>query len=397
MRPSQYRLRPGHVHAHARRLLLDGLRLRDHKSSVRASLLASLLLLAALSHPSLCCACALHPERPCYQSVRNSLHANLPGKQSTLTGYLLESFLESLPDWLLRSPQPCAIDLHQRCFYGRKTTRGCTRGKSKKGTTKFFTYATLAILSPAGRFTLGLVAVYPRMLLQNIVAELLGQARRAGLCVSHLMLDREFGSAEVISLLQRQGLAFLMAAQKCGKKKEAGNRRFFEPDSVLGWHEHSWTTPRRVWDFKEGKRKEKGKLTVKVDVCVARGGGKKPRLVYYCAGLRRWSAAQVKESYRKRFGIESGYRQLGECLARTSSPDSRVRLLLVGVALLLLNVWAYLHADILAGGAVGERHLRLDLLRLTVLRTLVMLEILKPSEPSWRTQQPIPECFATNT
>ena len=199
MRQSQYTLRPAHVHAHARKLLIGKLRLVDYKNSVPAALLASLLLIAALSNCSLCCACALHPEHPCYQSARNALHANLKPKQATLLGYLLEALLDSVPPWLLATPHPCAIDLHQRCYYGKKSTKGCTRGKSKKGTKKFFTYATLALLSPQGRFTLGLVPVYPKMLLQNIVSQLLDQAQQAGLRIDYLMLDREFGSAEVTS------------------------------------------------------------------------------------------------------------------------------------------------------------------------------------------------------
>ena len=43
--------------------------------------------------------------------------------------------------------------------------------------------------------------------------------------------------------------------------------------------------------------------------------------------------------FRKRFGIETSYRQLGEGLAQTTSRDRRYRLLRVGLALLLRNVW----------------------------------------------------------
>lgn len=394
MRQSYFTLRPAHVHARARALLVGRLRLKDYKSSIPAVLLASLLIVAALSNSSLCCACSLHPRHPCYQSARNALHANLKGKkQATLLQEILGAMLDGVPDWLLRGPLPTAIDLHQRCFYGKKTTKGCTRGKSKKGTNKFFTYATLALLSPEGRFTLGLAPVFPKQLLQNTVAELLRQARAAGLTIDYLMLDREFGSAEVISLLQGKGLRFLIAAQKHGKKKDTGNRRFFETGCRLGWHEHTWTTPKRVWDFEAKKRKERGSLTVKVDTCVAEGGGKRPLLVYYAEGLRSWSSAQVKEAYRRRFGIETGYRQLGECLARTSSRDWKVRLLLVGVALVLLNLWACLHAEFLASGPRGKRQPHLHLLRLTLLRILVLVEILGPSRTHWQTQQPIPEDF----
>jgi hypothetical protein len=213
--------------------------------------------------------------------------------------------------------------------------------------------------------------------------------------IDYLMLDREFGSAEVICLPQGKGLRFLIAAQKHGKKKETGNRRFFEADCRVGWHKYSWTTPRRVWDFKQKQRKERGKLTVQVEVCVASGNQKRPRLVYYAQGLLPWSSARVKGAYRRRFGIETGHRQLGQCLARTSSRDRKVRLLLVGIALVLLNVWAQLHAELLADGPRGKRQPQLYLLRLTLLRILVLLEILRPSQPHWQTQQPLLDAFTS--
>ena len=49
---------------------------------------------------------------------------------------------------------------------------------------------------------------------------------------------------------------------------------------------------------------------------------------------RRW--------YRKRFGIESSYRQMREGKARTTATDGAYRLLLVGVALVLRQAWVWL-------------------------------------------------------
>ncbi len=48
---------------------------------------------------------------------------------------------------------------------------------------------------------------------------------------------------------------------------------------------------------------------------------------------------RVVLDYRTRFGIETSYRQLGECLARTTSDDPVYRLLLVGVSLLIRAWW----------------------------------------------------------
>jgi hypothetical protein len=43
--------------------------------------------------------------------------------------------------------------------------------------------------------------------------------------------------------------------------------------------------------------------------------------------------------YRQRFGIETSYRQLNTVRARTSSRDPGLRLLLVGLALALVNLY----------------------------------------------------------
>lgn len=46
------------------------------------------------------------------------------------------------------------------------------------------------------------------------------------------------------------------------------------------------------------------------------------------------------ETYRRRFGIESSYRQINQARLRTSSRSPELRLLAVAIALLLRNLWA---------------------------------------------------------
>ena len=94
-----------------------------------------------------------------------------------------------------------------------------------------------------------------------------------------------------------------------------------------------------------------GKLTVHVKACVARGRDGKP-LVYLAFGLGKWTPEQVVRAYRRRFGIEASYRQLGQCLARTCSRSERLRL--VGVALVLGNLWGGCTPRCSAGGVVRD-------------------------------------------
>ena len=56
----------------------------------------------------------------------------------------------------------------------------------------------------------------------------------------------------------------------------------------------------------------------------------------------RLDPTAVRNTYRTRFGIEASYRQLNQSRARTSTRDPLYRLLLVGLALFLRNVWQWL-------------------------------------------------------
>ena len=73
---------------------------------------------------------------------------------------------------------------------------------------------------------------------------------------------------------------------------------------------------------------------------------------------------KVAALYRKRFRIETSYRQMREGLAQTCSTDPVYRLLLVLIAFMLRNLWVWLHWALLAGrGENGKRVLRLELMR----------------------------------
>ena len=70
-------------------------------------------------------------------------------------------------------------------------------------------------------------------------------------------------------------------------------------------------------------------------------------------GLRPSAAQWVHETYRRRFGIESSYRQLHQARIRTCTRSPLLRLLYVAIALILRNVWVWLHREVLAQGRRG--------------------------------------------
>src|SRR5262249_34953171 len=76
--------------------------------------------------------------------------------------------------------------------------------------------------------------------------------------------------------------------------------------------------------------------------------------------------------YRKRFAIETSFRQAHQGRARTCTRNPVVRLLLVGVALVLRNVWVWLHYAVLSTPRRGNRRYNLD--RLTLRAMLLWLQ-----------------------
>ncbi len=103
---------------------------------------------------------------------------------------------------------------------------------------------------------------------------------------------------------------------------------------------------------------------------------------------------QLFDLYRRRFGIESGYRQLERVRARTASPSPALRLLLMGVALILLNVYFTLRQHWLTIQRYGSRLHRqwLTLRRLMFLlsRYVEQLFGVTPIEQSLRLESTIP-------
>ena len=64
---------------------------------------------------------------------------------------------------------------------------------------------------------------------------------------------------------------------------------------------------------------------------------------------------QIFDLYRRRFGMESGYRQMHQVRARTTSRNPALRVLLVGLALIIYNVYITLRQIYRTSRQYGRR------------------------------------------
>lgn len=123
----------------------------------------------------------------------------------------------------------------------------------------------------------------------------------------------------------------------------------------VGWHRHT---------LKNAKRQATLKICVAYRTHKNRKDGKrKQQKLLFAAWRISGSPQEIRERYRKRFGIESSYRQMRQARIYTCTRQPHLRLLFVAVALILRNLWVWLHAEHLAIGRGENARLRLELLR----------------------------------
>jgi hypothetical protein len=361
MRQSHYPLTPARVQAHAQDVLQKHLRLKDHGPKCRAGILWTVLLYAAARITSLAAACAGLRDAPSDTAVHDALLAGLPS-YAEAQRRLNRALQGDLPKALRRKLQPLAIDLILIPYHGLHLLDPdeIYRGQAKSGTTHFHAYATAYVIRKGLRFTVALTPVYKSEPLATVVARLLAQAAKAGVRPRYLLLDRGFCSVEVIRYLQRSRRPFLMPVPKRGRKadhpKGPSGTQIFASWKSSGWGQYTM--------MNAAKQKATFGVCVK---CRNRNGERgrhgREALVYaYGGGLQPTSYRWVQQTYRSRFAIETSYRQLHQARIRTTTRDPLLRLLYVGIALILRNVWVWLHWEVLAVRRRGQRRLNLSIL-----------------------------------
>jgi Transposase DDE domain len=361
MRPQNPTLTAPQVYRCAAAVLQDHLKLRDHGPKCRASVLITLLFYAAARITSLSDACKSLRDAPSDEAARLALIATLPDF-AALQRRLNAALAGNLPRALRRRPQRLAGDLVLIPYHGQplRDPDEIYRSAAKSGTSHFHAYATLYVVRDGYRFTVALTAVARGEPLEEVLKRLLRQAARVGIGCRLLLLDRGFYSVGVIRYLQAARYPFLMPVVCRGRQLD-------DPRGPSGTNVFlTWQSSGLGTYTLHDARGRPARVSICVKCRYYRGQWHrhgKQRLIYAFWGLQRPSFDWVRETYRQRFAIETTYRQLHQARIRTSTRDPVHRLLYVGIALILRNVWVWLHQMVLARPRRGRREVRLDLLR----------------------------------
>ena len=315
---------------------------------------------AAARITSLSDTCQRLRDAPSDETARQALLATLPD-YATLQRQL-NAAAGHLPKALRKHPQRLAIDLTLIPYHGQpfRDPAEIYRSQAKSGTSHFHAYATAYVVRKGQRYTVALTGVTKGEALKDVIRRLLRQAARVGIRPRLLLLDRGFYSVAVVRYLQAARHPFLMPVVCHGRSpKQSGGPTgsyVFRTWTKSGWSTYTLTNAK--------------KQTATVSICVKcrnyRGQwkrhGRQP-LIYAYWGYRPASPESVFTTYRLRFGIETSYRQMHGGQIRTTTRNPVVRLLSVGIALVLRNLWVWLHDTILSRPRRGGRVILLERLR----------------------------------
>jgi hypothetical protein len=340
---NEYIITKQEIHGVAELWLQQALKLEYEGYKCTTHILLQILLIAASRTCSVLAACRGLADAPCDQTIRNALEDTLPRQKRELEKRLNAALITELPKALRRRSRPVALDLTLIPYHGQpmESEKEIYRGQAKSGTTHFHAYATAVVVHKGFRYAIALTSVEKGEKMPAVLKRVLEVVRRIGLKVRYLLLDKAFYSVAVIKYLNAEKLNFIIPAALRGRKAKnpktppTGLRAILKkPD---GRYRYTMTQGRTT-------------TSVEVQICVASKG-----YVYDKTGKRRrkrqlyavrnvsGSPRKIWETYRRRFGIETSYRQMNEARIKTCTRDPLQRLLFVGIALVLRNIWVWLH------------------------------------------------------
>lgn len=330
--------------------LCDSLKLPDHGWKCTAVVVWKLVLRAAARMSSLAAACRDLAGMPTDDAVLTALHDGLPKTLKVLEARLDHLLAGHLPRRVWRRSWTVAIDWHLVPYYGepqRRRNELC-RSKPFQGATHFHTYATACIVSHGIRYTLAVTWVRRNESTVQVLDRLLSRLAGNGLKTRRLLLDRAFYSFAVIEFLQSRRLPFVMPTVCRGRKPKRTAPRTglrWIARQAAGWYQHL---------LQQKKRQ------LKVHVVVAyrtyrhhRTRKRQQQKLLFACWRVRGTPQEIRELYRKRFGIETSYRQWRQARIVTCTRDPLVRLTFVAIGLMLRNLWLWLHATHLAPDATS--------------------------------------------
>ena len=215
-----------------------------------------------------------------------------------------------------------AYDIHKIPYYGNKNDPFVTEGKHGRGTTHFYQFLTCSIVVAGKRFTLDALPVHKFDTIEQLIDKSLKRVKKK-VRIDQAYFDRGFDKPKIINVIKSHKIKFIMPkirnplVKTWMRKSEECKARVIEDFEIGRGEDKAVVNLILVDDEQEIKRAFITNFHIP------------PQLAHY---LYSW--------YSKRWGIETGYRQLDhDFKAKTTSKNYCIRLFYFLFSMCLYNLW----------------------------------------------------------
>ncbi len=256
--------------------------------------------------------------------------------------YQLDSLLQANVTTLkkrrvLSRTRDVAIDFHEVPWYG-KLYSWIVGGKHGRGTSYFVRFATLEIVEEGERLCLMAIPVTQFKSKEQAVEELLDFAVKIGIRIHRLYFDRAFPGRPVIRMVEKFGINWMAALSKNDKVYAAIKDAHINGGFV---REYEMGTKNDNVTFNLVLLKSKKYSDPKAKVI--------DRYNAFATNIpvEEDERERVIKTYRKRWGIETGYRVKKEFRIKTSTRVYSMKILFFFLSVVMYNFWVILNIDAL--------------------------------------------------
>lgn len=223
---------------------------------------------------------------------------------------------------LFTRPVDVAIDVHDWLFYGDEETDMVLTTDPSQGTTTAYRFVTACIVTDGLRLTVAVEPLVARDELQTAVRTIIQQTRE-WVDIRRAFLDRGFYRVSILQVLQELDVSYVMRAPSF-------HRWAADTPQVQVEHEYRTTQSYAPYEWVEHPR---------FAVPHAQYPDEKQTFFVTTCEVSEETADAVAGSFRRRWGIETSYRVIGDFLAKSRSTAYSVRLFYFLFAVTLYNLW----------------------------------------------------------
>ena len=229
----------------------------------------------------------------------------------------------------------CALDIHKVPWYGKTRDKNILGMEKIRGTNFGYGYASIECVEDGKRFTLSVYPLDQFTTRREFITSLV-KTTREYTDIKILFLDRGFFNLESIKCLNDLQINFVMPAVRNPRIEKIVND-FERKCKTFPYKQRFFLV--REYEMRRGKESVKFNLVIIVELPEEADDEWNTFVYATNIPVTDKNAFKLAEDYRKRWGIETGYRVKDKIRGRTCSRNHVVRLFLLLLSVLLYNLW----------------------------------------------------------